>query len=181
MESHAVSFQLIILPMDRTLESTLLHIVRTRLLQDYPGQIAACLDTLTDEQLWWRPNERANAVGNLLVHLAGSNRYYFEQAIGGRDIGRDREAEFTARGALSKAETRAVWDDALRRVADVLNALEPSQLMQTTDRTGKTTTFAQILLHVSHHNAIHTGQILWVTKMLQPGAIEDIGMKMRGR
>jgi hypothetical protein len=43
------------------------------------------------------------------------------------------------------------------------------------------TTVAQVLLHVSHHNAIHTGQILWITKMLQPGTINDIGIKMRAR
>lgn len=173
--------QLIILRMERSLDSTVLHIVRLRLLQDYPAQINACLDVLTDEQLWWRPNEQANAVGNLVVHLAWSNRYYLEQAIGGRDIGRDRTAEFAARGGMSRAQVRAAWDEALRTVTGILDALQPSQLTQTTDRTGKTTTFAQILLHVSHHNAIHTGQILWVTKMLQPGAIDDIGIKMRAR
>jgi uncharacterized damage-inducible protein DinB len=167
--------------MDRTLDGTVLHIVRLRLLQDYPGQIAACLDTLTDDQLWWRPNEQANAVGNLVVHLAWSNRYYLEQVIGGRDIGRDRQSEFAARGGMTKAQVRAVWDEALRVTTATLHDLGPAQLTQTTDRTGKTTTFAQILLHVSHHNAIHTGQILWVTKMVQPGVIDDIGMKMRAR
>ena len=167
--------------MERMLDGTVLHIVRLRLLQDYPGQIAACLDVLTDDQIWWRPNEQANAVGNLVMHLAWSNRYYLEQVIGGRDIGRDREAEFTARGGMTKAQVRDAWNQALRVTTETLHGLQPSQLMQTTDRTGKTTTFAQVLLHVSHHNAIHTGQILWVTKMVQPGVIDDIGMKLRGR
>jgi uncharacterized damage-inducible protein DinB len=163
----------------RTLESTVLHILKIRLLQDYPGQIAACLDALSEEQLWWRPNEQANAVGNLLVHLSWSNRYYFEQVIEGHDIQRHREAEFAARGGLSKADVRAAWDDSQRTARRVLEAFDPARLMETTERTGKTTTYAQILLHVSHHNAVHTGQILWVTKMVQPGALDDIGMKMR--
>ena len=67
--------------MDRDLDSTLLHLTRVRLTQDYPAQINACLDVLTDEELWWRPNEQANAVANLVVHLSWSNRYYLEQAI----------------------------------------------------------------------------------------------------
>ena len=167
--------------MERTLDSTVLHVVRLRLTQDYPGQIAACLDALTEEQLWWRPHEQANAAGNLLVHLAWSNRYYFEQVIGGRDIGRDRDAEFAARGGLSKTDVRNRWDAALAVVTRMLGALTPERLMETTDRTGKVTTFAQVLLHVSHHNAIHTGQILWITKMLQPGVIDDIGIRMRSR
>lgn len=167
--------------MERTLESTLLHISRARLTQDYPGQINACLDVLSEEDMWWRPNDQANAVGNLVLHLAGSNRYYLEQVIGGRDIGRNRAAEFAARGGHSKAQLIDVWEQARRIVDDVLNGLHPSQMTQTTDRTGKETTYAQILLHVTHHNAAHMGQIVWITKMRHAGALDDLWMKMRSR
>ena len=167
--------------MERTLESTLLHIVRIRLLQDFPGQIAACLDALSEEQLWWRPDDAANAAANIVLHLAGSNRYYFEEVIGGRPVVRDRDAEFTVRGGLSSDAIRGAWNSSLDAMTVVLNGLQPSQLMATTDRTGKTTTFAQVLLHVSHHNATHLGQLLWITKMLQPGTIKDLGRTMRQR
>jgi uncharacterized damage-inducible protein DinB len=165
--------------MDRTLESTLLHVMKIRMLQDFPRQINACLDVLSEEELWWRPNEHANSAANLVLHLAASNRYYFEEILAGRPVSRDRDAEFAVRGGRSKAEIRATWDEASSAVATVLNALEPSQMMQTTDRTGKTTTFAQVLLHVSHHNATHMGQILWATKELRPRALDDIGRKLR--
>ena len=173
--------QNIILRMERTAESTLLHIIRIRLLQDFPAQIAACLEALSDEQIWWRPNDAANSAANLVLHLAGSNRYYFEEIIGGRRIERDRDAEFAARGGRSKAEIRGIWDASVREMTAVLQGLEPSQLMQTTERTGKTTTFAQVLLHVSHHNATHVGQLLWITKMLAPGALDDVGRRLRGK
>ena len=167
--------------MGRTLESTVLHTIRIRLLQDYPAQIAACLDALSEEQIWWRPNDQTNAVGNLVVHLAGSNHYYFEQVLAGADVARDRDGEFAARGGLSKAEVRGRWAASLSSMQAVLDGLTPDALLQTTDRTGKMTTYAQILLHVSHHNAIHTGQILWVTKMVLPGALDDLGRKLRNR
>jgi uncharacterized damage-inducible protein DinB len=165
--------------MDRTLDSTLLHIARTRLVQDYPGQISACLDVLTDEDVWWRPNEQANAVGNLVLHLAGSNRYYLEQVIGGRDIGRNRDAEFAARGGHTREQLKDVWEQQRVVVEGVLAGLDPSQMVQSTDRTGKVTTYAQILLHVTHHNAAHMGQIVWITKMRHAGALDDLWMKMR--
>jgi uncharacterized damage-inducible protein DinB len=165
--------------MDRTLETTVLHMVRTRLVQDYPAQINVCLDLLTDEEIWWRPNDQANAVANLVVHLAWSNRYYFEEVIAERDIGRDRDAEFSARGGLTKAQVRETWDSSRRITEEVLNRIEPSQMTQSTDRTGKQTTYAQILLHVSHHNAAHMGQVVWITKMLHAGALDDIWRKMR--
>ena len=167
--------------MEHTLDSTLLHLTRTRLTRDYPGQINACLDVLTNEEIWWRPHEQANAVANLVVHLGWSNRSYLEEAIAGRPVARNRDAEFAARGGLSKTALRETWDQAVRIVSSVLDTITPEQMMETTDRTGKRTTFAQILLHVTHHNATHMGQIVWVTKMLHPGAIDDIWMKTRGR
>jgi uncharacterized damage-inducible protein DinB len=167
--------------MERTLESTVLHIARTRLVKDYPGQIAACLDALNDNQIWWRPNEQANSVANLLLHLAGSNRYYFGHVINGEPDARDRDAEFAARGGHSKTEVRRVWDEAVALADQLLGGLQPSRLMETTDRTGKTTTYAQVVLHVTHHNAVHVGQIVYIAKQLSPGALDDIWMKMRGR
>lgn len=165
--------------MERTLETTLLHVTKARLVRDFPGQIAACLDALSEEQVWWRPHEQANAVGNLVLHLSGSNRYHFEHVIAGKETHRDRDAEFTTRTGLSKADIRRTFDEATRVVETVLDGLDPAALMTTTDRSGKQTTYAQVLLHVSHHNAAHMGQIVWATKMLQPGVLNELWMKMR--
>lgn len=165
--------------MERTLESTLLEVTKARLVHDFPGQIAACLDVLSEEEAWWRPNEQANAVGNLVLHLAGSNRYHLEHVIAGRGTHRDRDAEFSRRGGMPKSELRRTFDDSTAVVKDVLDGLDPAALMTATDRSKKHTTYAQVLMHVSHHNAAHMGQIVWATKMLQPGALEDLWMKMR--
>ena len=167
--------------MERDLSSTLLHLTRVRLTHDYPAQINACIDVLSDEELWWRPNDQANAVANLVVHLSWSNRYYLEQAIGGRDIGRNREAEFTARDGFRKPTLLEAWQRSLRVVEEILDGLQPDQMMESTDRTGKATTYGQILLHVTHHNAAHMGQIVWITKMLHPGALDELWMKSRAR
>jgi hypothetical protein len=164
--------------MERTLESTVLHIARTRLVYDFPGQINACLDVLDEDDLWWRPNEQANSVGNLVIHLAGSNRYNLEHVIAGHPDVRHRDAEFAARG-VRKAEVRRIWDDSVAVMDEVLAGLDPGRLSETTDRSGKTTTFAQVLLHVLAHVGVHLGQIVYVTKQLKPGAIDEIWMKMR--
>lgn len=167
--------------MDRTLDSTVLHIVKTRLTKDYPGQISLCLEALTDEQLWWRPNDRSNSVANLVIHLVGSNRYFLEHVIGGAEDVRNRDAEFAARGGRTKADLRQVWAESVASTTRILESFDPARLMDSTDRTGKPTTFAQILLHVSHHNSVHMGQIVFIAKQLHPAAIDDIWMKMRTR
>jgi uncharacterized damage-inducible protein DinB len=163
-----------------SIESTVLHGSRKRLTQDYPLQVRTCLEALSDEQIWWRANEPSNAIGNLVIHLCGSNRYYLVHGIAGRDFARDRDAEFAERTRLPGSELRQRYDAMVAECADVLGALTDADLARETDRTGKAgTTFAQILLHVSHHNAVHMGQIVFATKMLKENAIQDLWMRTR--
>src|ERR1041384_6447967 len=99
--------------MERTLESTVLHTVKIRLTTDYPGQINTCIDALNDEQLWWRPNNESNSMANLVIHLAGSNRYYFGHVIDGEEDHRNRDSEFAARGTRSRNELRELWAESV--------------------------------------------------------------------
>jgi uncharacterized damage-inducible protein DinB len=166
---------------DRTLESTLLHLVRSRMVDDYPSQIGQCLQIITDEDIWWRPDERSNALGNILLHLIGSNRLYIGYGVGGRVVERDRAAEFTARGGHNLAAIVDAWNETVGILREVLDALEPAQLLEQTDRTGKMTTVASILLHASHHTAAHMGQVVWITKMRHPGALDELWISTRDR
>jgi len=158
--------------MSDTLAAALLGLVKSRLVTEYPGQLTRCLQVLDDEDIWWRPNEQANAVGNLVLHLSGSNRHYIEHVVGGDSYARDREAEFLARGARTKADLVAVWADVTRRVARVLDQLTEARLDEPTSEAGRSV--GQILLHVTHHNALHLGQIVWVTKLRKPGALHEL-------
>jgi uncharacterized damage-inducible protein DinB len=160
--------------MDAPLQDEFLQMVRTRLLDDYPSQIRACLDVLSDEDVWWRPHEGANAIGNLVLHLAGSNRFYLGHAIGGGADVRDRDAEFAARGGQSKADVLRVYEEVGTTVRRVLDTVTPSRLTEITNATGRPSSFARILMHVTHHNALHIGQIVWVAKSRRPGAIHEL-------
>ena len=165
--------------MERTLESTLLHLVRSRMIEDYPTQIGECLAVITEEDVWWRPDEKSNALGNIMLHLIGSNRLYIGYGVGGRPLERDRAAEFTARGNRDRAAVVREWEDTVAMMRDVLDGLDATRLMERTDRTGKSTTIASILLHASHHTAAHMGQVVWITKMHHPGALEELWIRTR--
>jgi uncharacterized damage-inducible protein DinB len=162
-----------------TLDSTVLHFVRRRLITDLSEEIRTCLATLTEEEIWWRPNEKANSIGNLVLHLCGSTRFYLLFAIADRAFERDRPAEFEARHSRSKQELVDLFTSTVSDCNAVLSSLDSARLMEKTDRTGKQTTFAQILLHVLSHFSTHTGQIVYTTKMLKEGAIVELWMKTR--
>jgi uncharacterized damage-inducible protein DinB len=166
---------------DRTLDSTLLHLIRSRMVDDYPSQIGQCLDVSTDEDLWWRPDEKSNALGNIMLHLIGSNRLYVGYGVGARAIERDRAAEFKARGNPGRGVVIDAWNETVHMMRQVFEALQPSQMMERTDRTGKMTTIASILLHASHHTAAHMGQVVWITKMRHPGVLDEVWITTRDR
>ena len=167
--------------MDRTLDSTLLHLVRSRLVDDYPMQIGQCLGAITEEDVWWRPDEKSNALGNIMLHVIGSNRLYVGYGVGARSVERDRASEFTARGNADRAAIVASWSETVMMMTQVFDSLTAPQLMERTDRTGKMTTIASILLHASHHTAAHMGQVVWITKMRHPGALDEVWIKTRDR
>src|SRR4029077_8434606 len=89
---------------------------RRLLSQEYLPKIERCLERLTDEQIWWRPNEQSNSIGNLLLHLSGNARQWIVCGVGGATDARDRDAEFAQRDRIARADLRALLQ---RTLADV--------------------------------------------------------------
>src|SRR5205823_8124238 len=85
--------------------------LRARITKVFPAQIRECLAKLDDEQIWWRPNESSNSVGNLVIHLAGSLNHFLNRQLGGFDYDRDRAAEFAERRHIPKDELLATFDE----------------------------------------------------------------------
>ena len=160
--------------MSHTVDATFLHIARSRLCVHLTGQIRTCLEALQPEQIWWRPNDTSNAVGNLVLHCAGSTRFYIGYVVGNSDFVRDRNAEFAERRELPTSELRAHLDMAIEEADDVLLNLDPARLLDPTERTPKPSTIMQIIGLQLTHYAAHTGQIAYATKLLNAHAINEV-------
>ena len=115
--------------MERTVDNTFLHIARSRLVVHLTEQIRACLAALDDEQIWWRPNERSNAIGNLILHCAGSTRYYIGHVVGGHDFVRDRDSEFGERQKMSTDALRIHLNSTVKEADEVLASFDPARLL----------------------------------------------------
>ncbi len=70
-----------------------------RLKLEYLPRIQSALEILDNEDLWWKPKEFANSVGNLLLHLEGNVRQWIIGGIAGKQVLRDRALEFSAGSA----------------------------------------------------------------------------------
>src|SRR5262250_213888 len=67
---------------------------RRNLLNEFLPRIERCLQELSDEEIWWRPNAESNSIGNLVLHLAGNLRQWVVCGVGGATDQRARQQEF---------------------------------------------------------------------------------------
>ncbi|HLB00188.1 MAG TPA: DUF1572 family protein [Bacteroidota bacterium] len=138
---------------------------RRRLSDEYLPRLLRCLDELSDEDLWWRPNESANSVGNLVLHLSGNVEQWINGGLGGASSVRDRGQEFSRREALSKTELGEIITGVLRRADETLSRFDPARLLERRRIQVYDVTCLDALSHVLEHFAQHLGQIVYVTKM----------------
>lgn len=154
-----------------------LDALRARITKIFPEQIRGCLDQLTDEQIWWRPNETSNSVGNLVLHLSGSLNHFLNRAVGGIEYNRDRAAEFAERRPIPKAELRATFDDMVAKAEQTFAGLTPDRLADPSPEPKLYTIVFEDLITVAVHLANHAGQIIWITKMLRDGGTDEVWIR----
>jgi uncharacterized damage-inducible protein DinB len=137
---------------------------RRYVIEEYPTKIRACLDLLEDADLWWRPNDQSNSIGNLLLHLAGNIRQWIVSGVGGAPDTRTRQSEFDERGPLPREEVLRRFDETLADANAVFVRLSVASLGETRSIQGRETTVLHAIYHVVEHFSMHTGQIIYLTK-----------------
>jgi uncharacterized damage-inducible protein DinB len=133
------------------------YLGRMQVLHD---DIADCIAGLSPEALDWVPAADMNAIGVLVVHLIGAERYWIGDVIALESSGRDRDAEFRAKG-VSEAVLRQRLNDSMNYIQGVLNGLtlDDLEVERISPRDGRKFTIAWALCHALEHTALHTGHI----------------------
>ena len=137
---------------------------RAFLTQDYMPKIERCLAQLTEEQVWSRGNDPSNSIGNLLLHLTGSSRYWAVEVIGRKPIGRVRQAEFDRREPVPPERLMVDLRAAVSEVDRELAGLSGGALLEVRTSHDEKLTVLWCVYHMVEHFAMHTGQILSMTK-----------------
>lgn len=152
---------------------------RFRLREDYAVKIRLAIAPLDEARLWWRPNEASNSIGNLILHLAGNLRQWIVAGVGGAEDARDRNAEFAQRADIAKQElldllqttlddADAVLEDLERRIAE---STSDAPLQRECRPQGFPQTVLDAVFHPIEHFSYHTGQIVYIAKLLEGGRV----------
>ena len=150
--------------------------LRARITLALPKLIRDCLDLLDDEQIWWRPNEQSNSIGNIVLHISGSLNHFLNRNLGGIEYDRDRKAEFAERRRIPKAELLAVFDDMVANAEKTFDLLDVDKLAEPSPEPKMHKLVIDDLINILAHLANHAGQIVWITKMLRGSAVDEIWM-----
>ena len=137
---------------------------RQLLTTDYLPKIEACLHRLSEEDVWWRPNEASNSVGNLILHLSGNVTMWIIGGVGGRNFERNRQQEFDERRQIPKAELLMKLKRVIEEADEVIESLDENELLHRREIQSYDVTVLEAVYHVVEHFSMHTGQIILLSK-----------------
>jgi len=130
-------------------------------------RIRKCLDMLNDAEVWKKPNDSANSIGNLILHLCGNITQYILSSMGGQPDERIRDEEFSATGGFTKDELMQKLSATVEAAVSVLQETGEAELLQERKVQGFMLTGTGIIVHVVEHYSYHTGQIALLTKLMK--------------
>lgn len=136
-------------------------------LEEYLIKINACFDELTEEEIWQRPNESSNSIGNIILHLCGNISQYIISSLGKEPDTRERDKEFSVQGGVSKEELQQKIAGTVSDAIGVIRKATEEDLLRLNNVQGFNLSGLGIILHVTEHFSYHTGQVLFWTKLLK--------------
>ena len=137
---------------------------RRRLFEESIPRIKKCLDLLTEDEIWYKPNANSNSVGNIILHLCGNVRQWLGTGLGKLPKVRQRDEEFSTKGGFTKKEILEKLKKLQEMSENVLSKLTPEDLLAIHDVQVYQETGLSILVHVTEHFSYHVGQITYFVK-----------------
>jgi uncharacterized damage-inducible protein DinB len=137
---------------------------RSLLVSDYMPKIERCLDRLTETDVWWRPNEASNSIGNLVLHLCGNVTMWILGGVGELSFERNRQLEFDERRQIPAADLRRRLTSVVQDADRVIGSVAGDRLLHRRHIQGYDVTVLEAIYHVIEHFGMHTGQIILLAK-----------------
>jgi uncharacterized damage-inducible protein DinB len=125
---------------------------------------------LDDQDFFRRPGELVNPVALIVKHLAGNmaSRWSDFLTTDGEKPSRDRDGEFLLTDQDTRENLMAAWERGWGILLDTLGGLTDADLPATVTIRGEPQSARQALLRGMSHVAYHTGQVLYLVRLLRP-------------
>ena len=130
----------------------------------------AAMSELDDTTFFQRPAPHVNPIALIVKHLAGNLRSRWVDFLtsDGEKPDRDRDREFELTDADTRDHLMADWKQGWAALWNTLDRLTDADLDRRVTIRGEPHTARQALLRGATHVAYHTGQILYIARLLCP-------------
>lgn len=145
--------------------STQFQITTRRELADAHSRIVHAVSQLSDEDIWWRPFEEQNALGNILLHLCGNMGQWLVSGVGGAPDVRNRPAEFAERMRIPKAELLAKLQSVVNAAEEAISRCTDAELLRIRPVQHGPQTGMAAIFHSVAHLIGHAQEIIYITRL----------------
>ncbi len=134
------------------------------------AQAERAMMQLDDQDFFRRPGELVNPVALIVKHLAGNMASRFTDFLttDGEKPSRDRDGEFLLTDDDTRENLMAAWERGWALLFETLAGLTDADLPATVTIRGEAQSARQALLRAMSHLAYHTGQVLYLVRLLRP-------------
>jgi hypothetical protein len=140
---------------------------RNKLLEQYWPRLRACVESLTEDQIWWRPNPSSNSIGNLVLHLNGNVSQWLVASFNRLEDKRNRPEEFACKDGIAPDALLHLLEPTMAKADEVLSRLTETDLQAPFEIQGYHVSGLEAVYQVVEHFGLHYGQIAYITKMLR--------------
>lgn len=130
-------------------------------------RVVQCINELSEEQLWQKPNENSNSMGNLVLHMCGNITQYVISSIGGKKDERVRDEEFDTTGGYNHNELIKKLENTMQESCKIIEVMTEEEAMRVRMVQGFKFSGIGNVIHAVEHYSYHTGQIAFYTKLLK--------------
>jgi uncharacterized damage-inducible protein DinB len=136
----------------------------------HKGLADRAMAQLDDQEFFRRPGAHVNPVALIVKHLAGNlvSRWTDFLTTDGEKASRDRDGEFVLTEQDTRPNLLAAWERGWGVLFDTLAGLSDADLEKSVTIRGESQTARQALLRGMSHVAYHTGQVLYLSRLLRP-------------
>ena len=128
-------------------------------------KIEHCFSQLSDEDVWWRPYEEHNALGNIILHLCGNLGQWIINGVTENPDTRNRPLEFSTREPVPKEQLLDWLRQTIEQADKVIAAQNEQTLLQPRTVQGFSVLVQSAIHHSVSHLCGHTQEIIWITRL----------------
>ena len=123
------------------------------------------LQQLSDEQVWWRPDEQMNAVGNIVLHVCGNMQQWIVVNLRGEADERDRPREFAQREAIPKDQLIAQLKDTVANAKSAIMDASDAELLRPRFVQVANVTGLGAVMHSVSHLEGHAQEVIYIGRL----------------